>query len=80
MVHVSKREMSKFISNAIRKALKEEKLKNEENLDAAYEAASRDTDHLETLQDWDALDDVSDLMKEEENWEWLKKSSDNRKG
>ena len=76
--HVNKRGMSKFITHAISKALEEEKLKNEENLDAAYEAASRDADRLEVLQDWNTLDDVSDLGIENENWDWLKKSKENK--
>ena len=77
--HVNKRSVSKFISEAIRKALEEENLKNEESLDAAYEAASHDAERLETLRDWNALDDVSDLWREVENWDWLKKSNENRK-
>ena len=80
LAHVSKRGMSKFISNAIRKALEDERLKNEASLDAAYEAAMGDADRLETLQDWNALDDVSDLVEEVEKWDWLKESNENRKG
>ena len=71
-VHVRKRGMSQLISNAIRKALAEEKLKKEQALDAAYEAANQDDHRLEILQDWNASDDVSDLIDEDENWDWLR--------
>lgn len=71
--HVSKRGVSRFITSAIRKALEEEELKKERELDAAYEAANLDSDRLETLRDWDTLDDVSDLM-DDEDWSWLKDS------
>lgn len=69
---VSKRGMSRFISQAIRKAIKEKELQDEKELDAAYEAANKDKDRLEILQDWDALDDISDLADNEEDWSWLK--------
>lgn len=77
--HVNKRGMSKFISNAIRKALEDEETQKEASLDAAYEAALRDVDRCEILQDWNALDDVSDLVEENENWDWLKESNEKRK-
>lgn len=70
--HVNKRGLSRFISDAIRKALEEENVKKEQELDAAYEAASQDPDRLETLRDWNTLDDVSDLIKEDEDWDWLR--------
>lgn len=76
--HVSKRGMSRFISSAIHKALEEEKYKREQELDAAYEAANKDSDRLEALQDWNALDDVSDLM-DDEDWNWLRNSNEKRK-
>lgn len=77
--HVSKRGISQFISNAILKTLEEEKLKKEQELDAAYEEANRDSDRLETLQDWNALDDVSDLIEDDEDWNWLRESTKKRK-
>ncbi len=76
--HVSKRGMSRFISEAIRKALEEENLKKEQELDMAYEAANQDSDRLETLRDWNALDDTSDLADEDENWDWLRNSNESR--
>src|ERR1700722_19366576 len=72
-VHVSKRGVSRFITSAIRKALEDEELKREQELDAAYEAANQDSDRLETIRDWDTLDDVSDLSNDED-WSWLKDS------
>jgi hypothetical protein len=78
LAHVSKRGMSRFISNAICKALKEEEFTKEQALDAAYEAANQDSDRLETLRDWDALDDVSDLI-EGEDWDWLRDSNEKGK-
>lgn len=68
---ISKRGISQFISKAIRKALKEKEVEEERVLDAAYEAANKDLDRLETIKDWDALSDTSDL-NDEEDWEWLK--------
>ena len=70
--HVSKRGMSRFISNAIRKVLEEEESKKEQELDEAYEAANQDSDRLEILRDWSAVDDVSDLT--DEDWGWLRDS------
>lgn len=69
--------MSRFVSNAIRKALDEE-LKNEQELDAAYEAANQDTERLKTLQDWNNIDDISDLI-DDEDWGWLRKAEAERK-
>lgn len=70
--HVSSRGMSQFISEAIRKALEEEEHKKTQELDAAYEAANQDADRLETLRDWNTLDDTSDLTGDDEEWNWLK--------
>lgn len=71
--HIRKRGVSQFISDAIRKALKEEENQKEKELDAAYEAANQDHDRIETLREWNSLDDVRDLIEEDEDWEWLKK-------
>jgi hypothetical protein len=65
--HVRKRGVSQFISTAIRKALAEEAFEREQELDAAYEAANRDSNRSEILPDWNELDDVSDLIDEDEN-------------
>lgn len=69
---VGNRGRSRFISDAIRKALKEEESTMEQELDAAYESASLDSDRIEILRDWDALDNVGDLIDDDENWDWLK--------
>ncbi len=69
--HIGHRGLSQFISEAIRKALGEEIDEKQTSLDAAYEAANTDATRLQTLRDWDLLDDTSDLTGEE-NWEWLK--------
>jgi hypothetical protein len=78
LAHVNKRGMSRFISAAIRKALEEEELQRERELDAAYQAANKDSDRLETLRDWNSSDDVSDLI-EDEDWDWLKTSTNKKK-
>ncbi len=72
--YVSKRGLSQFISNAIFKALKEQQLKQEQELDAAYEASNKDVDRLETLNVWNELDDTSDLIDDNDDWNWLKDS------
>ncbi|MBA3722355.1 MAG: hypothetical protein H0W88_08130 [Parachlamydiaceae bacterium] len=77
--HISKRGMSRFVSNAIRKALFDDEVNKERELDAAYEAANQDTDRLDTLRDWNMLDDVSDLIDDEEDWNWLKTSNEKGK-
>ena len=77
LAHVDKRGMSQFISSAIRKALEEENLKREKELDAAYEAANQDQDRLETIRDWDMVDDLSDLI-DDEDWSWLRNKSEKR--
>ena len=74
-LHVGNRKMSRFISAAIHKALEEEGLKREQELDAAYEASNQDSDRLDSLRDWNALDDVSDLIDEDEDWDWLRNSN-----
>lgn len=76
--HVSNRGMSRFISSAIRKALEEDELKQEQELDAAYEAANHDSERLETLHDWNKLDDVSDLI-DDEDWDWLRDNLNEKK-
>lgn len=70
-INIAKRSVSRFISEAVRKALKEKEIQEEKELDAAYEAAYKDSDRLEVLRDWDSVDDTSDL-KDDEDWEWLK--------
>lgn len=52
---IGKRGLSRFISNAIRKSLNEGESNKERELDAAYEAASHDSDRMEVLRDWDLL-------------------------
>ena len=77
--HVGKRGMSQFISSAIFKALKEEEAKREIELDLAYEAANQDLDRIETLQSWNTLDDITDLIDKDEDWAWLKNPKEKRK-
>ena len=68
---IGNRGFSQFISEAIRTALIEKEIQDEKILDAAYLSANKDLDRLETLKDWDSVDDVSDLV-DDEDWEWLK--------
>lgn len=70
--YVRSRSRSRFISDAIRKALDTERFRKEKDLDAAYEAANKDTDRLEVLKDWNSIDEVSDLIDNDEDWGWLK--------
>lgn len=49
---IGKRELSKFATRAIQKALTEEV----DRLRAAYAAADKDPDRLETINDWASLD------------------------
>ena len=70
-LHVGKRGLSRFISTAIRKALIEEEIQEENELDKAYEEANKDPTRLEALKDWEHIDDISDLGNDED-WEWLK--------
>jgi hypothetical protein len=76
---VSKKGMSRLIFKAIRKAVKEES-KIEQELDAAYEAANQDPDRLESLRDWNALDDVSNLIDGDEDWNWLREDALKKEG
>ena len=62
----------RVISNAIRKSLEEKAAIQEEVLDAAYEAANQDSNRVETIREWEALDDISDLIDENEDWNWLR--------
>ncbi len=50
--HVRKRELSKFVTSAIKKALEEEQSK----LKAAYMAADKDPDRREVIEDWSSLE------------------------
>lgn len=78
--HVSKRGISRFISAAIRKALEEEEAEREQELDAAYESANQDSERLETLKDWNSLDEVSDIASDDdEDWSWLRSSNGKKK-
>jgi hypothetical protein len=56
----------------IGEAMKHKNISKEHELDAAYEAANQDSDRIETLRDWNALDDVSDLIAEDEDWGLLR--------
>lgn len=49
---VGKRELSKFITKAVKKAIEEEKT----SLEAAYAAADNDPDTVDVVNDWKALD------------------------
>ena len=71
--HIERRGISRFITDAIRKALADEAALKEQALDAAYEEANRDEDRLDVLREWNAQDDVADLMNENEDWTWLTK-------
>lgn len=51
----------------------------EQELDAAYNDSNKDSSRLKTLRDWNSLNNVSDLIDEDENWDWLRKSNENRK-
>ena len=75
-VHVRKGQLSPYISKAIFKALREEELKIEKDLDAAYEAASLDFDRLKVLKECNKIDDVADLSREDEDWTWLKNTTE----
>lgn len=77
---VENRQRSLFISNAIRKALIEEETKYEQMLDAAYEAANRDSDRKEVLREWEATEDLLELCEDDEDWDWLKKKKEKVKG
>ncbi len=55
--NIGKRDISRFISESILKALKEKEIQEEKALDAAYEAANNDPDRLEVIKDWDSLND-----------------------
>lgn len=56
----------------------EEKIKKEQELNAAYEAANQDADQIDVLRDWNSLNDVSDLDNGE-NWDWLRSSNEDGK-
>jgi ATP-dependent protease HslVU (ClpYQ) ATPase subunit len=49
---VGKRELSKFITKAIKKAVEEEKT----SLAAAYAASDNDLDTIDVINDWKVLD------------------------
>ena len=69
--------MSRFITNAILKALEEKNSNKEKELGAAYyEAANQDSDRTKSLLDWNELDDTSDLIDEAEDWNWLRNSNE----
>ena len=76
---VGRTNISRFISNAVRKSLEEEALQKEKNLDLAYEAANQDEDRLKTILEWNALDTENDIFDKNENWEWLKTNAKTKK-
>lgn len=76
---VGNRSRSLFISNAIRKALFDEEERLKKELEVAYEAANRDSDRKRILRDWDASDDLSEWVNDDEDWSWLTKKKEKRK-
>lgn len=53
---VNRREINKYVVEALKKALQEDEKKELIQLEAAYEEANRDADRLETIADWESLD------------------------
>lgn len=51
---VSRRGISKFVAEAVRKALEEEEKRELVRLEAAYEEANKDPDRLETITAWES--------------------------
>lgn len=63
---VPRRGISKYVTDAIRKSLLEDEKNEELKLEAFYEAANSDSNRVETVDDFKALDEIDDI----EGWEW----------
>jgi Arc/MetJ-type ribon-helix-helix transcriptional regulator len=65
-VRVPRRGISKYVAEAVRKALKEDEQRELLKLEAAYEEANQDQDRLEVIEDWKGLDNAD----QDDDWEW----------
>lgn len=65
-IKISRRGISKYVAEAVKKALKEDQERELLKLETAYEEANKDPDRLEVMEDWKILDNVDDT----EGWEW----------
>jgi len=65
-LRIARRGISKYVAEAVRKALEEDKKKTVRDLEAAYEAANQDLDRLKAIEEWSSLDQ----SEEADNWEW----------
>lgn len=63
---VPRRGISKYVADAVRKALEEEEQKKMLQLEEAYEAANKDRDRSKTVEEWKAIENVDNA----EGWEW----------
>ena len=63
---VPRRGISKYVADAVRKALEEEEQKQMLQLEAAYEAANKDRHRLKTIEEWKTIENVDSV----EGWEW----------
>jgi Arc/MetJ-type ribon-helix-helix transcriptional regulator len=65
-VRVSRRGISKYVAEAVRKALDEDERKEQLKLEAAYEQANMDHERLQEIKDWSLLDKAD----RDDEWEW----------
>lgn len=62
-IKIPRRGISKYVSEAVKKALKEDEQKALLKLEAAYEDANKDRDRLKLIEDWAAIE-------QEDTQEW----------
>jgi len=65
-IRVTRRGISKYVANAVKKALEEDERKELMKLEKAYEESNKDQDRVEIVNDWKGLDTVDNI----EGWEW----------
>jgi len=65
-LRVTRRGISKYVAEAVRKALEEDEQKELLKLEAAYEEANKDKDRLKEIEEWGSLDS----FENSEDWEW----------
>jgi len=65
-VKVPRRGVSKYVAEAVRKALEEDEKRELLDLEAAYEEANKDVDRSRAVEEWKLLDNADKV----EGWEW----------
>lgn len=65
-IKISRRGISKYVAEAVRKALEEDEKKELMKLEAAYEESNEDRERQDVIDEWKDLDHLDNT----DGWEW----------